>query len=173
MIWALFTGTWRLVNAEVERDVRNAVRQVFSEGKGIVTGGATGVDYFAMDEAFMLDPSCRTLRVIIPAYIEEYIKDCENHWCQAPVTKASIAALASLLRNIREANPASLLEMPYRDIEQKHYDLRNLEEVTYANEVYAFQVNGSTGTQHTIDSAKAAGRPIIEHRQYTIVEYHT
>lgn len=170
MKWALFTGTWRLVNAEVERDVRAAVRKVFAEGSGVLTGGATGVDYFAMDEAFAIDPTCRKLRVIIPAYIEDYVKDCEQNWCQAPVTPEAIQKLAALLRKIREANPASLLEMPYRVIEQEHYDLRNLEEVTYANEVYAFQVNGSTGTQHTIDSAKAAGHPIVEHRQYTISE---
>lgn len=158
------------MNAQVEQDVRGSVRKVFEEGSGVLTGGATGVDFFAMDESVKIDPSCRRLRVIIPAYIEDYIKDCEQNWCQAPVTAEDIRKLAELLRKIREVNPASMLEMPYRIIEQKHYDLRNLEEVTYANEVYAFQVNKSTGTQHTIDSAKAAGHPIVEHRQYTISE---
>jgi hypothetical protein len=39
MKWILFTGTWRLTNDEVERDVREAVHQVIASGDGIVTGG--------------------------------------------------------------------------------------------------------------------------------------
>lgn len=170
MKWALFTGTWRLVNAEVERDVRAAVRKVFAEGSGVLTGGATGVDYFAMDEAFQIDPSCRKLRIILPTSVEEYLDDCALNWCQAPVTQESILALGALLLNIRDANPASVLELPYHNIEQKHYDLRNVQEVMYAHEVYAFHVNHSTGTQHTIDTAVRAGLPLMKHCEYVIVE---
>jgi len=71
----LFTGTWRLVNKQVEADVRTAVREVLARGDGIVTGGATGVDYFAMDEAFKVLPDASRLRVIIPAYLPDYIRD--------------------------------------------------------------------------------------------------
>ena len=39
MKWILFTGTWRLVNEEVERDVRQATREVLARGDGIITGG--------------------------------------------------------------------------------------------------------------------------------------
>ena len=54
MKWILFTGTWRLTNSEVEEDVRVAAREVRSRGDGIITGGATGGVYFAMDEAMKL-----------------------------------------------------------------------------------------------------------------------
>ncbi len=56
MKWILFTGTWRLTNPQVEADVRLAVREVIGRGEGVLTGGATGVDYFAMDEAMKLKP---------------------------------------------------------------------------------------------------------------------
>lgn len=56
MKWILFTGTWRLTNEEVEKDVCKAAREVIERGDGIVTGGATGVDYFAIENtgAFVL-----------------------------------------------------------------------------------------------------------------------
>ena len=71
----LFTGTWRKANKQVEEDVRNAVREVIGRGDAIVTGGATGVDYFTMDETLRLVPDCSRLKVIIPAYLEDYIRD--------------------------------------------------------------------------------------------------
>ena len=58
--------------------------------------------------------------------------------------------------------------MAYEVITQEHYNLRNMEEVKVADEVYAFQVNDSTGTQHTIDQAKLAGIPITFHKKYKI-----
>jgi preprotein translocase subunit YajC len=42
MKWILFTGTWRLTNKEIERDVRQAVLDVINRGDGIVTGGGYG-----------------------------------------------------------------------------------------------------------------------------------
>lgn len=53
-------------------------------------------------------------------------------------------------------------------ITQDHYDLRHNEEVTFSDEVYAFQVNNSTGTQDTIDKAKASGLPVTLHKKYSI-----
>ncbi len=170
MKWILFTGTWRLTSAEVENDVRTAVRDVLSEGDGIVTGGATGVDYFAMDEYMKIDSSASHLRVIIPANLESYCFDYHTNWCKAPVTKKSIDDLEALLRKIQAANPNALIEMPYDVITQEHYNLRHDEEVKIADEVFAFQVNESTGTQDTIDKALMAGLTISLHKKYTIYE---
>ncbi len=168
MKWILFTGTWRLTNDAVERDVRAAAREVIERGDGIVTGGATGVDYFAMDEALQIDPTASRLRVIIPAYLDSYCHDYYTNWCTEPVTVDSIRALEVLLRTIRAVNPETLIEMPYDVITQEHYDLRHDEEVKISDEVYAFQVNESTGTQDTIDKAKQSGLPIVVHKKYTL-----
>lgn len=170
MKWILFTGTWRLTNKEVENDVRNAAREVIQRGDGIVTGGATGVDYFAMDEAIKIDPTASRLKVIIPANLKSYCFDYHTNWCKAPITADSINELEKVLCQIQEANREALVEMPYDIITQEHYNLRHNEEVKVSDEVYAFQVNNSTGTQDTIDKASKAGLPITLHKKYLIQE---
>lgn len=168
MKWILFTGTWKLTNKEVETDVRQAVREVIGRGDGILTGGATGVDYFVMDEVLKLKPNATHLRVIIPARLESYIHDYFTNWCHEPITVEDINRLAVLLKKIKEANPASLLEMPYDVITQEHYNLRHDQEVMYSDEVHAFQINESTGTQDTIDKSAKAGLPTTHHKKYSI-----
>jgi hypothetical protein len=168
MKWILFTGTWRLTNQEVEKDVRSVAREVIKGGDGIVTGGTTGVDYFAMDEAMKIDPAASHLRVVIPANLKSYCFDYHTNWCTAPVTADSINDLEVLLRKIQAANPDALIEMPYDIITQEHYNLRHNEEVAISDEVYAFQVNNSTGTQDTIDKAGNAGLPVTLHKKYFI-----
>ncbi|KKQ35410.1 MAG: hypothetical protein US50_C0015G0002 [Candidatus Nomurabacteria bacterium GW2011_GWB1_37_5] len=168
MKWVLFTGTWKLANKKVESDVRQAVREVLERGDGVLTGGTTGVDYYAMDETIKLNPSATHLRIIIPASLESYIDDCDRNWCLAPITKSDVKSLSDLLYKIKEVNPTSILEMPHTIITQEHYNLRNEQEVMYANEVMAFQVNDSTGTQHTIDKATEAGIPVALHKKYSI-----
>lgn len=170
MKWILFTGTWRLVNQYVETDVRKAVRDVVSSGNGIVTGGATGVDYFVMDEYLKLDPDCRKLRIFIPARVDHFICDYHENWCEYPVTHELIDDLHVVLKKIKEANPAAVFEFRKEsgEITQEEYSLRHDEEVAFSDEVYAFQVNDSLGTQDTVDKAKAAGLPIVVHKKYTI-----
>jgi len=46
----------------------------------------------------------------------------------------------------------------------------NDELVKYADELYAFQVNNSTGTQDVIDKAKSFGIKIRSHKKYSIIE---
>lgn len=168
MRWILFTGTWRLTNSQVEQDVRASVRGVLARGDGIVTGGATGVDYFAMDEAMQIDPAASQLQVIIPTDLKSYIYDYYTNWCMEPVTKESIALLEKLLERIKQASPKALLEMPYKSITQYHYDLRNDEEIRHSDAVYAFQVNSSSGTQDTIVKSIKAGLPIELHQKYSM-----
>ena len=172
MKWVIFTGTWRLSNKEVERDVRLAAREVFERGDGLVTGGATGVDYFAMDEFLKLNPDCTRIRIFIPARLQHFIADYRINWAHAPVTDKDIDDLEYLLKIIMERNPSAMFEVRKEtgDITQTEYDLRHNEEVTFSDEVYAFQVNNSTGTSDTIAKARNAGLPITLHKTYTIVE---
>jgi hypothetical protein len=170
MKWVIFTGTWRLTNKEVENDVRLAARQVFERGDSLVTGGATGVDYFAMDEFVKLNPECTRLRVFTPARLPHFIEDYRKNWKHSPITDIEIDNLSHLLHLIEKRNPSAILEVrkDSGDITQDQYDLRHNEEVTFSDEVYAFQVNNSTGTQDTIDKARASGLPITLHKKYTI-----
>jgi hypothetical protein len=150
-------------------DVRDAVRDCISHGYGIVTGGATGVDYFCIDECIK-NNYIHKLRVFIPSNLDHYIADYHKNWCQSPITGKDIFALEAVLREIQEKNPGALLEMKHGDcdITQNHYDLRHDEEVMFSDEVYAFQVNASTGTQDTINKAQASGLTISLHKKYAI-----
>lgn len=168
MKWILFTGTWKVTNKEVEDDVRAAAREVLERGDGIVTGGATGVDYFAMDEAMKLYPDASRLKVVIPAGFKSYIHDYRTNWMGGPITSETIDILEQLLQKISDANPAAIDAMPNDIITQDHYNQRHDEEVKISDEVYAFQVNNSTGTQDTIDKAAKSGLPISLHKKYTI-----
>jgi hypothetical protein len=167
MKWILFTGTWRLTNKEVEEDVRKAVREVLFNGNGIVTGGALGVDFVAMDECLKLGQE-KSLRVIIPSKIEVYIAHFWKAFESKKISQNDFTSLDNVLRIIQKNNSASLLEMKNTLITQEVYNERNSEEVKYSDEVYAFQVNNSTGTQDTIDKARRAGLPITLHKKYTL-----
>ncbi len=170
MKWIIFTGTWRLTNKEVEEDVRKATREVLARGDGIVTGGATGVDYFCMDEVLKHNPECTKLRIFIPAPLDFYITDYRKNWCHDPITQKDIDNLENLLIHIKIINPAIVLEARHddSDITQNDYDLRHNEEVTFSDEVYAFQVNSSTGTSDTMTKAAKVNVPTTLHKRYSI-----
>jgi hypothetical protein len=170
MKWIIFTGTWRLTNKEVEHDVRMYARKVFERGDGMVTGGATGVDFFAMDEWLKLNPECTKIRIFIPARLDHFIRDYRKNWKHDPVTDRDIDDIEYVLALIKERNPSAIFEVrkDSGDITQEEYDIRHNEEVTFSDDVYAFQVNNSTGTQDTIDKAKQAGLPVSVHKKYTI-----
>lgn len=169
MKWILFTGTWRLTNKKVEEDVRNAVRDCVSHGYGIVTGGATGVDYFCMDECIK-NNYLNKLRVFIPSNLDHYISDYGKNWCHEPINKEDILDLENVLKNIKQNNPSRLLEMKHNGgiiTQDDHYGRHN-EEVMFSDEVYAFQVNESKGTQDTINKAIESGLICSLHKKYTI-----
>jgi hypothetical protein len=110
------------------------------------------------------------LRVFIPAPLDKYISDYHKNWCHEPVTVEDINNLEKELRVLQDKNPNGLLEMKHtsENITQAHYDMRHNEEVAFSDEVFAFQVNNSTGTQDTITKAQAAGLPVTLHKKYTI-----
>lgn len=172
MKWTIFTGTWRLTNEEIENDVRNAARKIFKEGNGLVTGGATGVDYFAMDEFVKLNQDCTRIRIFIPARLPHYIMDYRKNWKHSPIDDKDIDNLEHLLTLIKRRNPSAIFEAKKEDgdITQDEYDARHNEEVAFGDEVYAFQANKSSGTSDTIEKAKKAGLSIILHKNYSIKE---
>ena len=135
MKWVLFTGTWRLTNKEVENDVRHAVRVILARGDGVVTGGATGVDYFAMTEALAIDPTGKSLKVFIPTDLPNYLRDYRENWCLAPIMLHHIAELERCLIQLQATKPEHLYELPYPgEITQWHYNLRHNDEGAHSNQ---------------------------------------
>jgi predicted Rossmann fold nucleotide-binding protein DprA/Smf involved in DNA uptake len=63
MKWIGISGSRLLTSSQVEEDVRREVRTILEQGDGIVTGGALGVDSFAMDEVYILGYANSRLKV--------------------------------------------------------------------------------------------------------------
>lgn len=168
MKWIIFTGTWRITNAQVENDVRDTVHEVLSQGDAIITGGALGVDLFTMEEAAIHDPGFDRLKVIIPADLEKYIDHFHKAYKDGRVPEEAFHRLENILRLIYHTNPAALIELNHDVIDQSAYFDRDSEEVKLADAVHAFQVNESIGTQDTIDKALKASLPVTLHKKYTI-----
>ncbi|MCL5970509.1 MAG: hypothetical protein M1450_03345, partial [Patescibacteria group bacterium] len=72
MKWIAISGSWRKTNKQVEKDVRSIVKKIIVSGKGIITGGALGVDYFATDEVLKSDSSGKRLKILLPASLKIY-----------------------------------------------------------------------------------------------------
>ncbi len=168
MRWVVFTGTWRLTNAQVENDVKESVREVLERGDAIITGGALGVDLFTMEEALRYDLQCARIKVIIPAKLETYITHFHKAYKDGRIPEEAFHRLENTLRLIHRTNSQAIIELDHEVIDQAAYFARDAQEVNYADEVYAFQVNGSIGTQDTIDKAMEAGIPVTLHKKYTI-----
>ncbi len=170
MKWILFTGTWKLTNQEVENDVREAVQDVMKNGDGILTGGALGVDMFAMEECFRLDNECKKLRIILPTKLDIFLNHFEKAVESGKITEEQCERHENILKLIEKNNPASILEMTFKSISKEEYFAIDAEEVKYSDEVCAFHVNESTGTQHTVEEAIKAGLKIKSHKKYNILE---
>ncbi len=80
------------------------------------------------------------------------------------ITKAEAELLIDQLTKVRRANPAAIVEAS--NVAAKHirtavYFARNTVIAQLLDELLAFQVNNSAGTQDTIDKARALGKQVI------------
>ena len=167
MEWVAISGSWRTVDAAVEKDVRAEVAEIVRAGNGIVTGGALGVDYIATDEALKTDPSARSLKIILPTSLTDYANHFFRRAGEGVITQAQAHELVKQLTAVKNANPASLVEMDYTACNQESYYARNGKVIEAADRLLAFQVNDSAGTQDAIDKAKERGIA-VSHRKYSI-----
>lgn len=166
-LFTAISGSWRTVSADVEHDVRAVVADVYARGGGIVTGGALGVDYIATDEALKHDPAAARLKIILPTSLSDYASHYFKRAAEGVISQKQAEDLTAQLGAVRAANPAALVEMHYTVCTPKTYYARNTAVLDAADSLAAFQVNGSAGTQDTIDKARARGMAVT-HKTYGI-----
>jgi len=160
MKWVGITGSWRATSAEVEKDVRDAVREVIGRGDGIVTGGALNVDWFATDEALKLNPDATRIKVYATHY--------RRRAAEGVITPEQAEGLIAQLTALQHANPEALIEHPTNAIlDIAAYYERNTKVVELSDELLAFQVNDSLGVQDTVDKARALSKP-VDIKKYSI-----
>jgi hypothetical protein len=161
MKWYGITGSWRLTNKTIENDVRKKVSGIIKSGNGIVTGGALNVDYFALDEALKLNPKANQIKVFLPVTLPRYAEHYKKRAKEGVITQSQAEDLIPQLIALQKANPMALIEnFQNTVVDTATYFERDIDVVNASDELYAFQVNNSSGTQDTIDKAKKKGIPV-------------
>ncbi len=159
------SGTWKETSPDVEADVRKAIHSLFEEGDSLVVGSALGVDYYAIDEMLTLDPSATRLTVILPTTLAQYRERLSGWATKGEQEGASerVEKLLTTLEKLKTTRPVALEEeadIPANEITETDYLSCNNRIVELSDELMAFQVNGSNGTQDAIDKMRAAGKPV-------------
>lgn len=161
MKWYGISGSWRKTNSQVENDVRRVVKEIIEKGNGIVTGGALNVDFFATDEALKVDPSAKHIKVLLPTTLQKYATHYRKRAGEGVITVEQAEKLIEQLTKLQSINVNSVIENRGTDsVEQVAYYERNSQVVNNSNELFAFQVNQSAGTQNTIEKAKKKNVPV-------------
>lgn len=167
MQWIAISGSWRTDNAAVEQDVRLSIQGIILQGDGIVTGGALGVDQIATDEALKHDPSASYIKIILPTSLKDYANHLFNRAGEGVISHTQAQSVIDQLTDLKNRNSNALIEMEYTVCNQESYYARNTKVIEAADQLMAFQVNGSQGTQDAIDKASARGMP-VRHKKYQI-----
>ncbi len=168
IIWFGITGSWRKTNEEVEQAVRESVRKIYDRGAGIVSGGALSVDFFATDEALLLDPIATRIKIFLPVTLERYAVHYRKRAQEGVITSAQAEALIGQLQEVQKRNPLALVENTTNtSVDRTTYFERNTAVVHASDALLGFQVNESEGAGDTINKAIAQGKPVFV-RKYNI-----
>lgn len=155
MTWVGISGSWRYALPGLPDAVRREVAAALAAGKRIVTGGALGVDYWATETALSIDPA--RLKVILPTSLATYAAHYRRRATEGVISAEQAEDLIRQLETVAQAG--GLVERPERPqvVDVTTYCLRNQDVVDVADELVAFQVNASGGTQDTVDRARLKG----------------
>jgi len=161
MKWIGICGSWRKTSKQVEDDVRNAVRDILSQGNAIVSGGALNVDYFATDEAMKINTNGTRIKVFLPTTLTIYTQHYRKRAQEGVITNEQAEMLINQLRTLQKLNSSALIENKENTVIDKTTYYRRISQIVDASdELYAFQVNNSPGVQDTIDKARRKRIPV-------------
>lgn len=161
MKWIAISGSWRIINKKVEKDIRKVVKDILARGDGIVTGGALNVDYIATDETLKYDLSANRIKVFLPTTLEIYARHYHKRAKEGVITEKQAEDLINQLELIKKLNHLSFIENTVNKVvDKKTYFERNKKVIQAADELVAFHVNESEGVADTIEKAKKKGIPV-------------
>ena len=157
--------------AVVERDVRKIIGSLLEliEDVGIVSGGALGVDFWAVDEALKINPKGDRVKVILPASLLAYSSHLHLRIEPGDIEASKhLETLILQLIRLQSLRNGSLIEnSSCQEIDLSTYQALDWAVVELSNSLIVFQVNNSYGTQDTIDKARIKGIP-IKHFSYDL-----
>jgi len=168
MKWIGISGSWRKTNKEIEEKIRGVVHEVMTLGDGIVSGGALGVDYLALDEALKHNAKAEKIKIFIPTTLEKYAEHYQKHARLGTITPKQAKDLINQLTKLKQTNPKALIENPdtnfTEETKKQMYYKRNSEVIGACDKLVAFRVKTEAskgmGTADTIKKAQAKGIPV-------------
>lgn len=169
MKWIRISGSWRASCPELEKDVEREVNYILDSSNGIITGGALGVDYRATRVALRRFPNGNRIRVILPTSLDRYISHYQKRAVEGVITHLQADSLIAQLKAVQSLQ-ALVENIRVKQVDSDSYYARNGVVVNASDELLAFQVNGSAGTQDTIDKALQKGIPVHVFRYIVAME---
>jgi len=145
-------------NFDIENQVREEVRSLINLVNGLVSGGDLGADFFATDEALQTGIDASRLKIIIPSTLEIYSAHYLHRASEGVITRGQAEDLILQLDTVRSMG--CLVEGNAQDIDKEAYFNRITQIIDIADELIAFHVNDSEGTQDTINKARNKGIPV-------------
>lgn len=177
MKWIAISGSWRKTTDEIEEKLRNIVREIIRRGDGIVSGGALGVDFIALNEALKHDSKAERIKIFLPTMFETYAAHYRKHASLGTITREQTENLISQLAKLKKINPEALIENPNsnftEETKKRMYYERNSAVIDASDELIAFRVktkqSEGMGTADTIEKARKKGIP-VKLFQYDLTE---
>jgi hypothetical protein len=159
MKWIGITGSWRKSSPELELDLEREVTAVLRSGNGIVSGGALGVDYQATELALLYSPNGLQLKIFLPTPLNVYAAHYRKRANEGIISADQAEALIHQLEAVNKLG-SLIINSEQSEVNEETYYLRNTEVMNSSDEILAFQVNNSLGTQDAIDKARQQGIPV-------------
>jgi len=168
MRWIGISGSWRKTNKEIEEKIRSIVGEIITRGDGLVSGGALGVDYIALDEALKHSAKSERIKIFLPTTLEKYAQHYQKHARLGTITSEQVKGLVNQLTKLKQTNPKALIENSdtnfTEETKKQMYYQRNSKIIEACNELVAFRVKTEAseglGTADTIEKAQAKGIPV-------------
>jgi hypothetical protein len=158
MKWIGITGSWRESCPELEIDLEREVDRALRDGAGIVSGGALGVDYLATEIALRYVPDGSRVKIFLPTTLDVYVAHYRKRADESAITPGQAEALIQQLKTAERLG-SIIANTRQTALNKETYYLRNTEVMNASDEILAFQVNASPGTQDTVDKARRRGIP--------------
>lgn len=158
--WIGISGSWRISNPQIEKDVRTKVAEILRNGNGIITGGALHVDYQVTDEVLKRNKE-QQLKIFLPTTLPVYAAYYRKRASEGIITSKQAEDLIAELQTFQQRNPNGCIEnLDAAEVSTETYYKRNSSIVDASDALIVFQVNGSAGTQDAIDKAHRKGIPV-------------
>lgn len=157
MKWIAISGSWRHTPPKLIQDLTIEVLEIISQGWGIVTGGALGVDYLAT-KLVLEHSSPQKIKIFLPTSLQIYANHYHKRAGEGVISHQQAQDLIAQLTQVQQLSKESLIENHQEQVvDQDSYFQRNTKIIESADELIAFWVNKSAGTLDTINKAKEKG----------------